>query len=52
MSKNNGNSLFRASGKLKTIKRAGWVKKAGIENAESVADHSFRTAVIGAFSAK
>ncbi len=49
MPKKNANSLIRASGKLKTIKRAGWVKKAGIENAESVADHSFRTAIIGAY---
>ena len=49
MPKSNANSLFRASGNLKTIKRAGWVKKAGIENAESVADHSFRMAVIGAY---
>ena len=49
MPKNNGNTLFRAAGKLKTVKRAGWVKKAGIENAESVADHSYRMAVIGAY---
>lgn len=49
MSKKNGNSIFRAAGKLKTTKRAGWVKKAAIKNAESVADHSFRAAVIGAY---
>ena len=49
MPKNNGNILFRAAGNLKTVKRAGWVKKAGIENAESVADHSYRMAVIGAY---
>ncbi len=40
--------FFRAAGILKTVKRKGWIK-AGIENQESVADHSFRMAVIGAF---
>ena len=49
MPKNNGNSLLRAAGSLKTIQRAGWVKKAGIKDAESVADHSFRMAVIGMY---
>lgn len=49
IAKPNGNSLFKAAGKLKTIKRAGWVKKVGISNAESVADHSYRTAIIGAY---
>ncbi len=47
--KKNGNSLFRAAGKLKRTKRAGWVKKAGIKDGESVADHSFRMAVIAAY---
>jgi len=41
-------SLFRAAGALKTVKRKGWLK-AGIEDRESVADHSFRMAVIGAY---
>jgi putative hydrolase of HD superfamily len=49
MTKGNGNSLFRAAGKLKTTRRSGWSKKAGIENSESVADHSYRTALIGAY---
>ncbi|MGI0090610.1 MAG: HD domain-containing protein [Nitrososphaerales archaeon] len=43
-------ALLRSAGKLKTIKRTGWIRKAGIlENAESVADHSFRMAIIGAY---
>ena len=42
--------LFAAAGKLKTLKRKGWAK-AGIVDAESVADHSFRMAIIGAFLA-
>ncbi len=32
-------------GKLKTIPRTGWVRE-GVEKAENVADHSFRTAVL------
>lgn len=32
-------------GKLKTLKRAGWVKR-GIKNPESVAEHSFRVVVL------
>jgi len=43
-------ALFAAAGKLKTLKRRGWAK-AGIINSESVADHSFRMAIIGAFLA-
>jgi putative hydrolases of HD superfamily len=35
--------LFFDAGKLKKVKRAGWVN-AGVKNAESVADHSFRVA--------
>jgi putative hydrolase of HD superfamily len=31
-----------AAGRLKQIPRTGWVTKAGVEGAESVADHSFR----------
>ena len=42
-------ALLSASGKLKTIKRSGWLKKVGIdEECESVADHSFRVALLGA----
>ena len=33
-------------GKLKTVKRSGWASHVGIENPESVADHSFRCAVL------
>lgn len=40
-------ALILASGKLKQIRRSGWIKKAGISGAESVADHSFRMAVLG-----
>jgi putative hydrolases of HD superfamily len=40
--------LLRAAGALKTIKRKGWTK-AGITDQESVADHSFRMAVLGAY---
>jgi putative hydrolase of HD superfamily len=42
-------ALLYATGKLKTIKRSGWLKKIGIdEECESVADHSFRVALLGA----
>lgn len=37
--------LIKDIGKIKKVKRAGWVRE-GIENAESVADHSYRTAVM------
>lgn len=43
--------LFRAAGVLKTIPRKGW-GKAGITNQESVADHTFRMAVIAAYLSK
>jgi len=45
-----GTKLVNAAGKLKRIKRQGWLD-AGIpkEQAESVADHSFRTALLVAF---
>lgn len=33
-------------GNLKKNKRTGWITKANIENAESVADHTFRTAIL------
>jgi len=41
-------SIMRAAGKLKRVKRQGWLD-AGVKDAESVADHSFRTAFIVAF---
>lgn len=34
-------------GKLKRIERTGWVTWANVENPESVAEHIFRTAVLG-----
>ena len=37
--------FFRAAGKLKLVDRQGWVDR-GIENAESVADHTFRAMVM------
>ena len=39
--------FFDAVLALKTVKRAGWVAKAGIKDAESVADHTFSMCVIG-----
>lgn len=36
----------RIAGKLKRIKRKGWLTVASIENSESVADHTFRTAIL------
>ena len=43
-------NLFAEAGLLKKIKRSGWWV-AGIKNPESVAEHSFRTAVIGYYLA-
>ena len=45
-----GEKLVTAAGKLKRVKRQGWLD-VGIppERAESVADHSFRTALLVAF---
>lgn len=34
-------------GKLKKIERTGWVTWANVQNPESVAEHTFRTAVLG-----
>jgi putative hydrolases of HD superfamily len=43
-------TLLASAGKLKRIKRAGWMKKVGITaECESVADHSFRMAILGAY---
>jgi len=33
-------------GKLKKVERTGWVTNVGIENPESVADHTFRSAIL------
>jgi len=38
--------FLKLAGKLKKIERTGWVTRVGIENPESVSDHSFRTALI------
>lgn len=37
--------FFKDAGKLKTIKRSGWVLR-GIKNSESAADHTFRVALM------
>jgi len=39
-------SYFRSVLQLKTVKRAGWVSKVKIDNAESVADHTFSMCAI------
>jgi len=41
--------FFLMSGRLKRERRRGWVKKLGMEHPESVADHSYRTAVMAMF---
>jgi putative hydrolase of HD superfamily len=38
--------FFVASGRLKEERRRGWVKKLGLVHPESVADHSYRTALM------
>jgi putative hydrolase of HD superfamily len=38
-------SFFRTAGKLKTVRRQGWVDR-GVPEAESVADHTFRALVM------
>jgi len=43
--------LFRQAGLLKTVKRTGWALK-GIEEVESVADHSWRVALMCALLGK
>jgi len=43
--------FFAEAGKLKRIKRSGWWM-VGVQNEESVAEHSFRCAVIGYILAK
>lgn len=39
--------FMKLVGKLKAVKRTGWVRQFHMENPESVAGHSFRTAMIG-----
>jgi len=58
MKSKSGNSSIKAivefiieTGLLKRVERSGW-SVVGIKNAESVADHSFRCAVIGFFLAQ
>lgn len=46
MEKLNLLSFLRAIGKLKDEKRKGWVKKARINSCESVAEHTFRVAIL------
>ncbi len=36
----------RVAGKLKKTKRTGWVSAVGVKSPESVADHTFRTAIL------
>jgi putative hydrolase of HD superfamily len=40
-------TFFLAALKLKSVKRAGWVSKANIRSAESVADHTFASCAVG-----
>lgn len=39
----------RIIGKLKLVKRSGWISHAGITEPESVADHSFRCAILAMY---
>lgn len=38
--------FFKVIGRLKIVKRSGWVSQVDIKDPESVADHSFRCAII------
>jgi len=38
--------FLQRAGKLKRVRRTGWLSWVGIENPESVADHSYRSALI------
>ncbi len=38
--------LFNTAGRLKRERRKGWVRKLGMRHPESVADHSYRTAIM------
>ena len=47
MSEEEGSMRFlKIAGRLKKEYRRGWIEKAGIKNPESVADHTFRTALL------
>jgi putative hydrolases of HD superfamily len=39
-------SFLESAGKLKKVSRKGWVTSAKVKNPESVADHTFRTAIL------
>jgi putative hydrolase of HD superfamily len=41
--------LFELAGKLKQTERTGWTTQLGIRKPESVADHSYRCAIMGLF---
>jgi putative hydrolases of HD superfamily len=41
------NKFFQYGLKLKSVKRAGWVKKIGVNDPESVADHSYSVCLVG-----
>ena len=43
--------LLASAGRLKRVKRAGWVQR-GVREVESVADHSFRVALFALFIAR
>lgn len=43
--------FISSASKLKSIKRSGWYKKADIQDCESVADHSFRCALLAVYFA-
>ena len=40
-------SFFESVIRLKSVKRAGWVSKVGIANAESVSDHTYSMCIMG-----
>src|ERR687892_194693 len=40
-------SFFESVIRLKSVKRAGWVSKVGIANAESVSDHTYSMCMMG-----
>ncbi|MBU4057835.1 HD domain-containing protein, partial [Patescibacteria group bacterium] len=49
MTEENIIEFLKIVGKLKKVERTGWVTQVGISNPESVAEHSFRAAIIGMF---
>lgn len=46
MSVKNLLSFFKVVGRLKSVGRSGWISQVGVEEPESVADHSFRCAIM------